>query len=151
MAVGRIGGYWIAPNGDVYEVTEHTLFIARHPELFGFDPDDERIKYYESYRDELVIDALRRGWIRVRLVRKGYDMVNFWRLNSRVIDNLLSFYESMPIAYWETPVVFTEVFTGIRKVMTPKEFFAGVFVEQPLLMFMYEIPYEVINKFFEEY
>jgi hypothetical protein len=65
--------FFITPSGKIKKVTGHIEAVIAEPELFGytregiegvFEKYDEQIGSEGSARDELLIDAFKRGWIR---------------------------------------------------------------------------------------
>lgn len=125
-------GYWISPHGDVYEVEEHIKFMHDNPGIFGLQSDDPRFIRVpgSTNRADLVIEALRKGWIRVRVSGRGNDMVNVWRMDAKTVDNLMKLYEKQPIASWEKRVDFSEFATGRLWTSTMKELLAALMAEK---------------------
>lgn len=90
---------WISPYGKVIEVRSHHFeAIKENPTLFGYD--EEEIKSYErsgskgSSREDLIIDAVNKGWIRVRYyAKRDLWSVNIFRPSKRIADILTTFFE----------------------------------------------------------
>ena len=77
-------GWWLSPTGDIATVaTTHVAAIIDDPDLFGFTKDqvldaydrhDEQLYSEGRAREELILDAVRRGWIRIRRYRQYYSV-----------------------------------------------------------------------------
>ena len=106
------GTYWIAPDGTVYEVTEHISWMKEHAELFGLSPDDPRFLDPKGNRDELLTHALRQGWIRVRHNVRAGDHTNFWKLTAKTLDKIMGLYMELGKSYWDSITAFSELSTG---------------------------------------
>lgn len=61
----RTAGHWIAPDGRLFEVVEHFEEVSARPRLFGFRPG-EAAAWTRADRDRVLLQAVARGWIRVR-------------------------------------------------------------------------------------
>lgn len=136
MALG-VEGYWISPRGSVFEVREHTLFMIEHPELFGLDGDIRvaNVRAARSYRDELITDAIKKRWIRIRFASGSVsDMINAWRFDTKTFDNIMALYEDLEITFWETPISFSELSTGVRWTSTMREFAQTLIESHPVEM-----------------
>jgi len=124
------GGYWISPSGEIIRVHDHFAYIREHPEQFGFQPDDPRLTgrrtsgdfpNLKKFRDEIIIEAIRRNWIRVRLLPNASDHVNVRKLDRRTTGRLFDFYSRFPAGYNSKMTVFTELASGAQFENTPKE------------------------------
>jgi len=58
-------GWWLSPDGKLYDVERHGDFMIKHPELFGVIPDDEEYIYNV---------ALRKGWVRIVNYRQTLEL-----------------------------------------------------------------------------
>ena len=97
FSASQTTGLWISPNGGVIEVdTTHIDDVIANPEQFGFTHDFIKSmydKYHEKLhqegqaREELILLALKRGWIRVRKYR-NYWSVTVDRLSDKTKTNL---------------------------------------------------------------
>jgi len=61
--------YFISPSGDITEVTEHIDYVSLNPEKFGFIKKElEDLKECQGvmYREYVLANVLRKGWIRIR-------------------------------------------------------------------------------------
>lgn len=132
------GGYWISPRGEIIKAHDHFLYIREHPVLFGFDENDPRLsgsvrrkfgsfKGLRSFRDEVLIEAIRRNWIRIRMLVNESDHVNVRKLDRKTLDRLFDFYSRFPAGYNSKQTVFTELSSGMQFRKTPKE----VIMENP--------------------
>jgi hypothetical protein len=60
-------GHWISPDGVVYEVFEHLMFVRERPELFGIAPEAaERMSLSPAERQRVLSKVILSGWTRVR-------------------------------------------------------------------------------------
>lgn len=76
------GRYWISPTGEIVNASEHHIDdIIANPERFGFTQADvaaaykkhgEHIGQEGDAREDLIVEALTRGWIRLRKYPKGW-------------------------------------------------------------------------------
>lgn len=93
--------YWISPDGKILPVTTtHIDMVIKNPETFGHT--DESIKeIYDSYnepvgqegqaREQIIIDLIKKGWIRVRKYgNKGWSL-NLQKLTTRIKDYIFNF------------------------------------------------------------
>ena len=65
----RDEGFWIDPEGKVFEIDEHLSAVERNPALFGFSSADWAKwgqKEVRKNRIPILYEAISRGWIRVR-------------------------------------------------------------------------------------
>lgn len=94
--------YWISPRNEIISVnTTHIDLVIKNPELFGLTSEYIRQKYAEfdepvgqegKAREAIMVDLIKRGWVRIRKYRnKGYS-INVPSLDSkRAIDNVFDF------------------------------------------------------------
>jgi len=102
----RREGGWISPQGDILISTQtHSHDITAHPEKFGFtreyvqglyDRHGERFGQEGEARETLIVDAVKRGWIRFR----RYDRADYWsitanRLDRRTRNNITDFFRQI--------------------------------------------------------
>lgn len=90
--------YWISSYGEVVEVgTNHITMVINHPKKFGYttkkiqdtyDKYDERLGQEGKAREEIILNLIDHGWIRVRRYdNKGYS-VNISKMTKKVKDIL---------------------------------------------------------------
>ena len=91
------GAYWISPEGEVISIGHgyHIENILKDPEKFGFTKDQIEEVYAKhgenpkhmgmegKAREELMIDAMNRGWIRIR----RYNRPDFYSIQTGRHDN----------------------------------------------------------------
>jgi hypothetical protein len=94
----KFTAYWISPEGDIFGVPrKHINFIRDNLSLFGITLDDYKEiydKYQEKYgfegnaRREIMLKAIKQGWIRIRYkVNSGWT-VELWEMNDKASENL---------------------------------------------------------------
>jgi len=76
----RYVAYWINPNGEILPVeTHHITNFFHNPQVFGLTRDDVLSSYQKhgerpgiegKAREELILEVMKRGWIRLRYVPK---------------------------------------------------------------------------------
>jgi hypothetical protein len=104
--VKHMGAYWISPGGGIIPVEGgiHIQNIVNDPKLFGFTPaevQDTFKKYGESpsqegtAREELMVNAMMRGWIRLR----KYNRPDFWSVQTGALTS--SFYKRLTDWAWD--------------------------------------------------
>ena len=76
-------GFWLSPEGKIYEIFEHYEFVKEKPQLFGFSKEEANI-WRTADRNLVLGEAIKRGWIRVR--NHTYEA---WELNQDSIFNIL--------------------------------------------------------------
>jgi len=85
------GAFWISPEGEVMSIDgNHIESIHKDPEKFGFNKEEiediyakhgENPKYSGmegKAREELMVDAMNRGWIRIR----RYNRPDFYSIQT---------------------------------------------------------------------
>lgn len=89
--------YWISPRGEVLPVTtNHIGIVIKYPKKFGYTT--EKIKeIYDKYgermgmegkaREEIIIDLIKKGFIRIRRYRNSYSL-NINKMSKKVKDIL---------------------------------------------------------------
>lgn len=93
-----MAAYWISPKNEVINVpTVHIDTVITNPETFGLTKEGIQ-KIYDSYgeplgsegkaREEIILDLVRKGWIRIRQYRNQGWSVNVGKLSKKVKDNL---------------------------------------------------------------
>jgi hypothetical protein len=90
--------YWLSPKGDVHDVDlKHINFIRDNPKMFKMTKD-EYLATYKKFkepfgwegkaREELIIRALKIGWVRIRdYMNKGWS-VEVWELDRYAKDSI---------------------------------------------------------------
>jgi len=92
--------YWISPDGVITSLPHkiHIEAIIKDPERFGFTQEEVQAKFdkYGEHpsqegraREELMVDAMNRGWIRIR----KYNRPDFFSIQTGVYDR--SFYRRL--------------------------------------------------------
>jgi len=93
--------FFISPYGDIIVSHEkHINIIISNPEKFGITTDyiiDTYKKYNEKIgtegqaREEIILNLVNQGWIRLRYYRNQYWTINIGRLSTKVKDYLYDF------------------------------------------------------------
>ena len=93
-----MAAYWISPKGEIINVAQnHIATVIENPETF--DLTFEKIKeVYDSYgepiglegkaREEIMLELIRNGWIRIRRYANKFWSINTPRLSKKVKDNI---------------------------------------------------------------
>lgn len=88
--------YWISPRGEVLSVhTNHIDIVIKNPDKFGYTA--EKIQaLYDKYgeemgvegkaREEIILDLVRKGWIRIRRYRNDGYSVNIGKMTKKIKD-----------------------------------------------------------------
>lgn len=94
--VGTVA-YWISPRGEVLPVmTNHIDIVIKHPEKFGltlrkiqdtYDKHGERMGMEGKAREEIIIDLLKKGFVRIRRYRNEYSL-NVGKMSKKIKDIL---------------------------------------------------------------
>ena len=89
--------YWISPRGEVLPVaTSHIDVIIKHPEKFGltrakiediYDRYNEKMGTEGTAREVIIIDLLKKGYIRIRRYKNSYSL-NVGKMSKKVKDIL---------------------------------------------------------------
>ena len=91
--------YWISPSGKIVETTStnHISAVIAAPEKFGYtrnkiqaiyDKHGEALGREANAREEIIVDLVKKGWIRVRkYANQGYS-VNVPKMSNRIKDHL---------------------------------------------------------------
>jgi len=90
--------YWISRYGDVIEVgTNHIDTVIKNPKKFGYTSEDIQ-KIYDKYgealgregkaREEIILDLINKGWIRVRRYKNEGYSINISRMTKKIKDTL---------------------------------------------------------------
>ena len=90
--------YWISPKGEVLPVgTNHIDIVIKNPEKFGYtmekiqalyDKHGEDMGREGKAREEIIIDLVRKGWIRIRRYRNDGYSVNVGKMTKKVKDTM---------------------------------------------------------------
>jgi len=94
-------GWWISPQGEPIQISDHFRYILENPEKFGFSKEELAHVAWEmkgDNREKYMGLAFQRGWIRVR-EQKGFTIFQFWEKTDSVIGrikNLLSTFNLSP-------------------------------------------------------
>lgn len=91
--------YWLSPKGKLYPVDVHINFIRDNLELFGmteasfkavYKKTKEPLGWEGKARAEIIINAMKKGWIRIRdYMNKGWS-VEVWELDSYAKDSIFT-------------------------------------------------------------
>jgi hypothetical protein len=94
--VGSVA-YWISPRGEVLPVaTNHIDIVIKHPEKFGlttkkiedvYDRYEERMGSEGDAREEIILELLNKGFIRIRRYKNQYSL-NIGKMSKKVKDIL---------------------------------------------------------------
>lgn len=101
--------YWISPKGEIIPVSgtagsNHITVVTTKPELFGVTEEYLKgvyEKYDEPYRSEgrargeIILDLVRKGWIRIRRYRNQHWSVNVHRETKKVKDYIFDWANKM--------------------------------------------------------
>jgi len=89
--------FWISPSGNIIPVTTtHIDMVINNPETFGYtkesikeiyDNFNEPVGQEDKAREEIIVDLVKKGWIRIRQYRNSWS-VNIQKLTSRIKDYL---------------------------------------------------------------
>lgn len=93
--------YWISPNGKTFDVdTSHIDFIFENPDLFGttrkymeklYSKYKERLGQEGKAREDIMIEAMKKGWLRARFTQNRGWIIQSYFLNKRNKDNIWDF------------------------------------------------------------
>ena len=100
--------YWLAPKtGKIYPVSiTHIVFIQENPELFNitfeyiqsvFQKNNEKIGSEGISRAELMTEAFKKGWIRLRNNQKSGWVAELWMLDKKSKILLKNWFEQLNI------------------------------------------------------
>jgi hypothetical protein len=97
--------YWISPTGKAINVgTNHVTAIIKNPKTFGmtsdhvkaiFDKFNEPIGQEGKAREELILELVNKGWIRIRRYRNEGYSVTIGSMTKKVKDILFSWADTM--------------------------------------------------------
>lgn len=97
FGIGFQAGAWIAPTGELLKVdTVHVHDIIKNPSKFGttaehiqalHDEYNEKIGQEGRAREALIIEVLKRGWVRIRAYRNHWSFT-IWDLNAKARNNI---------------------------------------------------------------
>lgn len=83
------GAFWVSPQGQFYAVPGRDLHIGmiiKQPELFGltrekinqtYEKYGEKVNQEGDAREEIMVDLMKQGWIRIRKYRNHYSVQAF--------------------------------------------------------------------------
>jgi hypothetical protein len=79
--------YWVSPEGKLIEVSIHVRYILDNPGLFGKTRED-LVAVYKKYKEpmgwegkarhEIMLDAMRQGWMRIRCYNYDWTLEYFY-------------------------------------------------------------------------
>ena len=119
----RQEGFWISPDGEVEEITEHLSTVRQDPERFGlsrgeYDSLVERNSPpFEAARLAIIIRVIDNGWIRVRGYGNYYIAFTVDELSEDTISKITDFlteigaWEIEKVRVVETVWDFSEIYT----------------------------------------
>lgn len=97
--------YWVSPSGKIYDVgTNHIDVVIKNPQTFGLTKDKIQAvydKYGEELgregkaREEIILDLVKKGWVRIRRYRNEGYSVNIGKMTKKVKDILFSWADKM--------------------------------------------------------
>lgn len=97
--------YWVSPSGEIIGIDRrHINFMSQDPEKFGITADhiqslykkyNERPGQEGKAREELMIDAMKNGWLRARHTDNRGWIIQSYAFNKRDKDNIWDFIEKM--------------------------------------------------------
>ena len=87
--------YWISPEGEIIDIgqTKHIKYMRDNLDKFGFSFEEYRAKHKEfgekigqegKARRELIMQAIQKGWLRIRFYPRPAYM---WTINANRLDN----------------------------------------------------------------
>lgn len=108
--------YWISPKGEIVPVSDsHIATVINSPETFGLTLDEIKSKFDEYgeklgqegiAREQIILDLIKKGWIRIRKYgNRGWN-VNIPRLTKRIKDYLFD---------WSVKLTSPEGLFGIKE------------------------------------
>ena len=91
--------YWISPKGKVIPVpSRHIHSIIEEPKKFGlttkkikdlYDKYDEPMGHEGQAREDIMLDLMKKGWIRLRFIPRNYKWtVQTFKMNKKTQDNI---------------------------------------------------------------
>jgi hypothetical protein len=97
--------YWISPKNEIIDVpTNHIDVVIKNPETFGLTKEEIQ-KSYDAYgeqlgvegkaREDIILDLIRKGWIRIRQYRNQGWSVNVAKMTKKVKDNLFDWVSNL--------------------------------------------------------
>lgn len=99
----RKEAYWITPDGEVIKVkTTHIDEVIRNPELFGLNIEDIKALYKKydeplglegKAREEIMLNLILVGWIRIRWKPKEYSYTVQMKQSPETETNLKNWFE----------------------------------------------------------
>lgn len=142
-----MAAYWISPSNQIIDVpTNHIDIVIKNPETFGLTLADIQ-SVYESHgeeigtegkaREEIILDLVKKGWIRIRQYRNQGWSVNVNRLTKKIKDNLFDWVTKVTgdgiFGYRErdlyAPVNILTVFDDVMKKYTTKDILSSALYE----------------------
>lgn len=132
-------GYWITPSGQSISAIRHIEAIINNPKLFGetresiektYEKHGEKIGLEGSAREEVMIRAIEKGFIRVREYRNWWS-IDVNRLTKRIANVLHQWSKTIRIPDRYADVQISELIRGVpTKMMTTTmgEIVDGIFV-----------------------
>jgi hypothetical protein len=94
MADMQFRGWWISPQDEVHEISDHFKNLLENPELFGFAKDELAEVPWEpkgENRERYMAIAFQAGWIRIR-EQKEFTIIQYWEKTGSVIDRLKKYF-----------------------------------------------------------
>ncbi len=89
--------YWISPKGEILPVmTNHIDVVIKYPEKFGltssrikeiYNQYNEKIGQEGKAREEIIVDLLKKGFIRIRRYKNTYSL-NIGKMSKKIKDIL---------------------------------------------------------------
>ena len=103
----RQEGFWISPDGEVEEITEHLSTVRQDPERFGLSLgelesllfDNIGLPFEPSARVAVILRVVDNGWIRVRGYGNQYIAFTVDELSEDTISKITDFLTE--VGAWE--------------------------------------------------
>ena len=97
--------YWVSPTGKALNVgTNHIDAVIKNPKAFGLTSEyinnlykskGEVLGQEGNAREEIIIDLINKGWIRIRRYRNEGYSVNIGKMTKKIKDILFSWADKM--------------------------------------------------------
>lgn len=118
-------GYWIYPDGRIVEVNDHYAYVKEHPEDFGFTEEEASSWNLgdAKQREDVLIEAMKRGFVRVRGHGKSGLSIQVWEATPKVRRNVYNFL--MQAGWLDWPFKFYVLSEGFVGYVTPEDVKSG--------------------------
>lgn len=102
-------GYWIAPDGQYRNVTDHFKEVMGDLKFFGFTEAEART-WDQKDRDRVLAEATQRGFVRVR-GHTEYTTFDLWKMKESLLNHIKAFVDQFAFHPYEE-VLIRELSTG---------------------------------------